>query len=659
MHSFVRASKYRHVFGTAFKRDECYDNLRISINAWDTNYITVNSKYMAVNWNAGGGGAFGVVPLSTNGRLHPYHPLFTGHNAQVTDTDFSPFNDDIIASVAEDSKLRIWSINEDQLLHYPKESNSSSSEENVVSAPQHFETPLRVLTGHTKKIGHTMFNPVVENVIATSSADQSVRLWDVEYGSQKACVEGFNDNILSFSWNYDGSLIAATSRDKNFRLLDPRTEQIVSSAQSHLGIKGSRAIWLGDSEKLLTTGFNRSSGREVFLWDSKNFSKPILKMEIDISSGVLMPFYDSGSNMLYLAGKGDGNIRYYEYKDGQLHYLSEYKSAEPQRGMCAMPKLGLNFSKFELMRLYKITASNVVEPISFQAPRKGDAFLPDLYPPTPGPYPALSSSDYFSGKTSNPILVDLESVFEGKPPKVVSPNDIKKADTPITSPIIRQSENKNIYSASENPSVEKDIKQSSLNADSNPFTSSKTQKLLNMSAMNHVNDTESNIKSIPLDPNGESELLEKLGNLKMESSKNNNTADVEAIFNSTQAQDFKIYKEEFDLKIQNLQLKIEELENDSSKKAIADMEAVSEKDKHILELKQMIENQAQEHADIKNSLNSELSSLQSNLDTALAQLQYTQKSVDQQSSRVSELEAQLTKTINAAIGLVSVAEKLQ
>jgi hypothetical protein len=27
--SFVRASKYRHVFGTAAKRDACYDNLKV------------------------------------------------------------------------------------------------------------------------------------------------------------------------------------------------------------------------------------------------------------------------------------------------------------------------------------------------------------------------------------------------------------------------------------------------------------------------------------------------------------------------------------------------------------------------------------------------------------------------------------------------------
>ncbi|CAN0593918.1 unnamed protein product, partial [Laminaria digitata] len=30
--------------------------------------------------------------------------------------------------------------------------------------------------------------------------------------------------------------------------------------------------------------------------------------------GVILPFYDDESSLLFLAGKGDGNIRYYEVR---------------------------------------------------------------------------------------------------------------------------------------------------------------------------------------------------------------------------------------------------------------------------------------------------------------------------------------------------------
>jgi hypothetical protein len=40
----------------------------------------------------------------------------------------------------------------------------------------------------------------------------------------------------------------------------------------------------------------------------------------------------------------DGNIRYYEYENDKFEYLSEHKSAEPQRGLAFMPRRGLNVS---------------------------------------------------------------------------------------------------------------------------------------------------------------------------------------------------------------------------------------------------------------------------------------------------------------------------
>ena len=59
---FVRASKYRHVFGQASKKTECYDSLRITKNSLENYYIAINSKYIALCIDAGGGGAFVIIP---------------------------------------------------------------------------------------------------------------------------------------------------------------------------------------------------------------------------------------------------------------------------------------------------------------------------------------------------------------------------------------------------------------------------------------------------------------------------------------------------------------------------------------------------------------------------------------------------------------------
>ncbi|XP_031752534.1 coronin-6-like [Xenopus tropicalis] len=71
---------------------------------------------------------------------------------------------------------------------------------------------------------------------------------------------------------------------------------------------------------------------------------------MDTSNGVLLPFYDSDSNVVYLCGKGDSSIRYFEITAEApfVHYLSTYSSKEPQRGMGFMPKRGLDVSKCEI-----------------------------------------------------------------------------------------------------------------------------------------------------------------------------------------------------------------------------------------------------------------------------------------------------------------------
>ena len=73
----VRNSKFRHVFGQALKRENCYDNIRISKNSWDTNFCAVNPKFVAIILEAAGGGAFLVLPLKSVSYFSSFFLLFT------------------------------------------------------------------------------------------------------------------------------------------------------------------------------------------------------------------------------------------------------------------------------------------------------------------------------------------------------------------------------------------------------------------------------------------------------------------------------------------------------------------------------------------------------------------------------------------------------
>ena len=69
-------------------QEQCFDNIKVSKNAWDSNILKANPEYIAVNYEAGGGGAFAVIPVDERGRLPERFPLFRGHTAVVLDTDW-------------------------------------------------------------------------------------------------------------------------------------------------------------------------------------------------------------------------------------------------------------------------------------------------------------------------------------------------------------------------------------------------------------------------------------------------------------------------------------------------------------------------------------------------------------------------------------------
>jgi WD40 repeat protein len=72
-------------------------------------------------------------------------------------------------------------------------------------------------------------------------------------------LEGCDDSLQSMSWKGDGSMLATTSKDKIVRIFDPRQQTVVQETPSHDNIKDSRIIWLGNSDRIATTGFSKVS----------------------------------------------------------------------------------------------------------------------------------------------------------------------------------------------------------------------------------------------------------------------------------------------------------------------------------------------------------------------------------------------------------------
>jgi coronin-1B/1C/6 len=383
--------------------------LKVTKNAWDSDIIQANGKYISLNWDSSGGGAFAIIPVGEVGKAPDTVSLFRGHKGPVLDTSFNPFNDQQIVSCSDDGKIMLWEIPEDYSFHKYLDLNDEIKD---------ITEPLKVLKGHTRKVGKVQFHPCAENVVASSSLDYSVKIWNLETGKDEITLQ-HKDLVTSFAFNYNGSLLATTSRDKKLRVWDVRSGEVISEGPGHTGAKPSRVTWVGNTDRIITTGFSRLSDRQVGVWDVNAIDKGPIDgfLVIDQSSGVLIPVFDESTSILYLAGKGDGNIRYYEFENDYLHDLSQYTSTDPQRGFAATPKRCVNVKENEILRAYKTVNDHSIEPLSFIVPRRSELFQDDIYPDCPSTKPALSASEFFAGKDCNgPLLISMEALYEGTEP---------------------------------------------------------------------------------------------------------------------------------------------------------------------------------------------------------------------------------------------------
>ncbi|NXD59639.1 COR1B protein, partial [Corvus moneduloides] len=375
----VRQSKFRHVFGQPVKTEQCYDDIRVSRVTWDSTFCAVNPSFVAIIVEASGGGAFLVLPLHKTGRIDKSYPTVCGHTGPVLDIDWCPHNDHVIASGSEDCTVMVrggpgWAWGGGR--GHPALSLSPLSPqvwqipENGLSQP--LTEPVVVLEGHSKRVGIVTWHPTARNVLLSAGCDNVVLIWNVGTAEELYRLDGLHpDLIYSVSWSRDGSHFCTACKDKSVRVIDPRRGTVVAEKErAHEGARPMRAIFLADG-KIFTTGFSRMSERQLALWDTENLEEPMGLQELDSSNGALLPFYDPDTNVVYVCGKGDSSIRYFEITEEPpyIHFLNTFTSKEPQRGMGWMPKRGLDVSKCEIARFYKLHERKC-EPIIMTVPRK-------------------------------------------------------------------------------------------------------------------------------------------------------------------------------------------------------------------------------------------------------------------------------------------------
>lgn len=397
--AFVRKSKFRHVFGQAAKKDQCYEGFRVTNCAFEGNFIAANGKWIAFCVEVGGGGAFVVLPHDKKGRLEPDLPKVSAHKEYVLDIQWSPFNDNMLASCSEDGMIKVWEVPDGGIV-----------------TNWDMDRALVSLDYHERRCVQISWHPIASNVLFSVSQEPKICIWNLDEGTAEVEIQS-PDIIWNACWGMKGDKIVTSCKDKKFRIYDARSGDIIKEGQGHEGSKAQRVIFTMDDKYLFSCGFSRMSERQYCCWDAATMEELNL-VELDTANGCLIPYYDPDTQIVYVAAKGDSVVRYYELVDEEpfFHYITTFQTNAAQRGLAPIPKRNVIVNDNEVFRFYKLHGSKtgIVEPISFTVPRKSDIFQEDLYPDAVSADPAIEAGQWFEGKNAEPNRIDMSTLFKGK-----------------------------------------------------------------------------------------------------------------------------------------------------------------------------------------------------------------------------------------------------
>jgi len=374
---FVRQSKYRHMFGTLHKKEKAYQSVK-PLLAGEGNFMAASATYTALPLTGGGG----PVQIIRNGSYEKYTTTvgkLSQHKNPVVDCAFSPYDHSLLATGDDVGQINVTRLPESKDLPEFKDKESKEYAEIIGRI-----TPMATLPDvHSKKVSILGWNPNFRNILGSTGFDNALKIFDVEANKNLHTYE-LTDLPYYFDWSSDGSKVAVVRKDKVVSIMDPRDSKSEIKAEG-LDSKSSRIMWADSAHKLVVTGF-KGQTRCIAVYDPKKFTVPISVQDVDQGGSTLAPYYDNDTSVLFLPGKGDATLRYYEIlekddSDSYCFFLSEFRDNESSKGGCFLPKSYCDVQKCEVAVYYRLMR-DWISPISFTVPRKSDMFQADLFPDT-------------------------------------------------------------------------------------------------------------------------------------------------------------------------------------------------------------------------------------------------------------------------------------
>ena len=276
-------------------------------------------------------------------------------------------------------------------------------------------TETQAFSGHTKKAMLINWNPTVGEIIASMGNDNDLCVWDIRNAEILHKIKT-DDSAFSMEWNLNGSLIGSLLKNRRVHVFDVRANASIMNTEGH-GSSKIQKMSFADGPYVFSSGFNSKGYRELRLYDTRNFNEAIQSHKIDTLQGMLSNYYDHDTGMAYVFAKGESLVHFLEIKEGTIKPGNTYTSQDQATGISFFPKRTMDYNQSELARAAKLTKDSI-HYVSFKYPRRNQGFNEEFYPECISGEPSLSVEEWKNGETKDVIrkkINEIENKFKSEP----------------------------------------------------------------------------------------------------------------------------------------------------------------------------------------------------------------------------------------------------
>ena len=388
----MSSTKFKNAIGS--DRKEKFTDCSVTTVSTEGRLIAVNGNFLAMSWS--NVGEVVVVDSNTPFRVKSDQPRFKGHRANILDLEFSPFSSDLLACAYDDYSILLYKIPEGGL------------KQNITKEAQAY-------TKHTKKVPFVTFNPIASDVVCSGAFQGEIHVWSSVKSETFVDLKA-DDTPTLVGWSPNGALIGATTKNKFINIFDPRANKMILKQQINEAFQSAKFAWL-DNDNFVTTGWNKSGGKLLKLWDVRKVKEDlssegeVTSLQVDTSKTVSTPFVDRESKLLYLVGKGEASIHVFDFNEGNTFRKGiNFSSAEPSISSVMFERKCLDYNTLEVDRFARYVNSQKVYLVSFTIPRRNPGFDATLYPPVECGEPALTYDKWVDGENAEPIRKDINTI---------------------------------------------------------------------------------------------------------------------------------------------------------------------------------------------------------------------------------------------------------